>query len=386
MNLRQESFQGSSARFVAFIYARTFEHLGKHLSDLITDDALGVVRVEFRMSTHKLVSPIRVLGKLIVFAQIFAVQKRRPQVSHLFFQPSRQNCKTHDFDQADVLFFDVVQLFMWMVKPHGVLFCRQVIAQHKVKLISAVSHTCDRRNGVVRLAVRFRKDHRVRVGICTPLGKDSARQLAELRLVRAVQAQNRHRVLPEQHIGFWKNLSARFDVAEHKIAAGGAERFHSVRNGLAALTSDPGLIAVQDGVRPLGSVAMIRRVAEAAAKHGAAIPVVEPVDSFRETDGEADAAGRAASHIVDRRLLRIVQTPQIFRAEVLRRAYESEYRAEFTDDASVVEAVGQAVCLAEGERENLKLTTPGDFVIAEALIAAREEAENEEGTTDAEHV
>ena len=101
---------------------------------------------------------------------------------------------------------------------------------------------------------------------------------------------------------------------------------------------------------------------------------------------EADAAGRAASHIVDRRLLRIVQTPQIFRAEVLRRANESEYRAEFTDDASVVEAVGQAVCLAEGERENLKLTTPGDFVIAEALIAAREEAENEEGTTDAEHV
>ena len=159
-----------------------------------------------------------------------------------------------------------------------------------------------------------------------------------------------------------------------------------MRNGLAALTSDPGLIAVQDGVRPLGSVAMIRRVAEAAAKHGAAIPVVEPVDSFRETDGEADAAGRAASHIVDRRLLRIVQPPQIFRAEVLRRAYESEYRAEFTDDASVVEAVGQAVCLAEGERENLKLTTPGDFVIAEALIAAREEAENEEGTTDAEHV
>lgn len=191
-------------------------------------------------------------------------------------------------------------------------------------------------------------------------------------------------VLPEQHIGFWKNLSARFDVAEHKIVAGGAERFHSVRNGLAALTSDPGLIAVQDGVRPLGSIAMIRRVAEAAARHGAAVPVVEPVDSFRETD--ADEAGNVASHIVDRRFLRIVQTPQIFRADILRRAYEAEYRAEFTDDASVVEAIGQAVCLAEGERENLKLTTPGDFVVAEALIAAPEEAENEEETTDAEHV
>ena len=99
-------------------------------------------------------------------------------------------------------------------------------------------------------------------------------------------------VLPEQHIGFWKNLSARFDVAEHKIVSGGAERFHSVRNGLAALTSDPGLIAVQDGVRPLGSIAMIRRVAEAAARHGAAVPVVEPVDSFRET--VADRAGNVA--------------------------------------------------------------------------------------------
>ena len=112
---------------------------------------------------------------------------------------------------------------------------------------------------------------------------------------------------------------------------------------------------------------MIRRVAEAAAKHGAAIPVVEPVDSFRETDGEADAAGRAASHIVDRRLLRIVQTPQIFRAEVLRRAYESEYRAEFTDDASVVEANGEQVTLCEGERTNIKITSPADLLIARIL-------------------
>ena len=179
-------------------------------------------------------------------------------------------------------------------------------------------------------------------------------------------------VLPAQHIGFWKNLSARFDVAEHKIAAGGAERFHSVRNGLAALTSDPGLIAVQDGVRPLGSVAMIRRVAEAAAKHGAAIPVVEPVDSFRETDG-------AASQIIDRRRLRIVQTPQVFRAELLRRAYETESRPEFTDDASVVELSGEAVFLCEGERANLKITTPEDTVIAEALLADREETHETDG-------
>ena len=113
---------------------------------------------------------------------------------------------------------------------------------------------------------------------------------------------------------------------------------------------------------------------------------MEPVDSFRETDGEPDAAGNAPSHGVDRRRLRIVQTPQVFRADILRRAYAAEYRAEFTDDASVVEAAGHPVFLTEGERENLKLTTPADFTIAEALIAAREEAENEADTDDAEHV
>ena len=81
-----------------------------------------------------------------------------------------------------------------------------------------------------------------------------------------------------------------------------------------------------------------------------------------------------------------MQTPQFFRADVLRRAYEADYRTEFTDDASVVEAAGHPVCLAEGERENLKLTTPEDFTIAEALIAAREEAEEEQAATDAKHL
>ena len=113
---------------------------------------------------------------------------------------------------------------------------------------------------------------------------------------------------------------------------------------------------------------------------------MEAVDSFRETEGEPDAEGVVPSRIVDRRRLRIVQTPQFFRAEVLRRAYETEYRAEFTDDASVVEAAGYRVCLAEGERGNLKLTTPEDFTVAEALIAAREEAGEERTTTDAEHL
>ena len=176
-------------------------------------------------------------------------------------------------------------------------------------------------------------------------------------------------VLPEGHISFWKDLAARFDVAGHRVVAGGAERFDSVRCGLKALTGDPELIAVQDGVRPLGTAEMIRRVVRAAAEHGAAIPVVEPVDSFRETD----SAGN--SHPVDRSRLRCVQTPQVFRADVLRNAYAAEFRPAFTDDASVVEATGHPVCLVPGERGNIKLTAPEDFIVAEALLTAREEAE-----------
>lgn len=185
-------------------------------------------------------------------------------------------------------------------------------------------------------------------------------------------------VLPERHIAFWKDFAARFEVAAHRVVAGGEERFHSVCRGLAALRSEPELIAVQDGVRPFASAELIRRVADAAAETGAAIPVVQPVDSFRRLEGEE-------SQIVDRSRLRIVQTPQIFRADWLTAAYEQPFDPRFTDDASVVEAAGHRIALVEGERNNLKLTTADDFAIAEAMLAAREaeeeadeEAANEE--------
>lgn len=174
-------------------------------------------------------------------------------------------------------------------------------------------------------------------------------------------------VLPTSHVEYWRNLSSRFDVKPHRIAEGGEQRFHSVRNGIAALQSAPELIAVQDGVRPLGTCELIRSVAEAATTHGAAIPVVEPVDSFRTVDGEG-------SQIIDRRCLRIVQTPQVFRAELLRKAYQVEYCEAFTDDASVVEAAGHPIFLCEGDASNLKITTPGDLILAEAILTARQQA------------
>lgn len=178
-------------------------------------------------------------------------------------------------------------------------------------------------------------------------------------------------VLPEEHIPFWKDLCARLNIARHRVVMGGSERFHSVKNGIDSLEWDTDLIAIQDGVRPLGSVEMIRRVTEAAVLHGAAIPVVAAVDSYRTVEG-------ATSHITDRSALRIVQTPQVFRAALLREAYKAPFSAEFTDDASVVEHAGHSVFLTEGERGNIKLTTPEDFVIAQALIEAREEQKREQ--------
>lgn len=178
-------------------------------------------------------------------------------------------------------------------------------------------------------------------------------------------------VLPEEHLAFWRNLTARFDVARHTSTAGGAQRFHSVSRGLAALPPGMELIAVHDGVRPLVSAALIRRTVDAAQKHGAAIPAIEPVDSFRMTTDEG-------SHPIDRRRLRAVQTPQVFRADLLHHAYETTYRSDFTDDASVVEHSGTTVFLCEGERRNLKITTPDDLLCAEVLLAEEKSAREEE--------
>ena len=174
-------------------------------------------------------------------------------------------------------------------------------------------------------------------------------------------------VLPEKHIALWRNLAARFDVAPHKIAPGGRERFDSVKSGLAALSDEVETIAVHDAVRPLATKKLIIRLALAAEEAEAVIPVVAPHDSIRQVEGET-------SHIVDRSLLRMVQTPQFFQAEVLRKAYSLTFSPLFTDDASVVEAAGHKITLAEGEEQNIKITTPIDLTIAEAIIADRYEA------------
>ena len=165
-------------------------------------------------------------------------------------------------------------------------------------------------------------------------------------------------VLPQNDIEMWRNLAARFDVAVHRCVAGGQERFHSVKCGLEALSPEVEYVAVHDGVRALVSKKLIIRTMLDAEQHDATIPVTEVADSYRRVVG-------SESEIVPRSELRIVQTPQIFKASLLRRAYEQPFSTSFTDDASVVEQLGQRISLVEGERTNIKLTTPDDLSWAE---------------------
>jgi len=168
-------------------------------------------------------------------------------------------------------------------------------------------------------------------------------------------------VLPLEHQAYWLELCTKFDFRlKHRIASGGAVRFDSVRNGL-ALIQEEGLIAVHDGVRPLVSPSLINRCFARALEKGAVIPVFELAESIRRIEGSKSVAE-------DRNFYRSVQTPQTFRSELLKKAYEQPFRAIFTDDASVVEAAGYEIALLEGHRENIKITTPQDLLLAEQLL------------------
>ncbi len=168
-------------------------------------------------------------------------------------------------------------------------------------------------------------------------------------------------VLPEAEIGRWEAIVEECGLGgTHSVVAGGATRFESVRNGLGAL-QECDLVAIHDGVRPLVSAEMIARGVECARRWGAAIPTVAAVDSFR-----VEEQGKLT--VIDRNRLRAVQTPQIFSAELLRHAYDCEPSDRFTDDATVVEATGVEMHYYEGERTNIKITTPEDILIAEALV------------------
>ena len=169
-------------------------------------------------------------------------------------------------------------------------------------------------------------------------------------------------VLPESQIGTWEALCRQHGFcAPAEVVAGGASRHQSVRNGL-AMWSGEELIGVHDGVRPLVSAAFIESVYADASRFGTSIPVLPSVESVRLVGSDG------ASRSVDRSSVMMVQTPQVFRSSILLDAYRQPESPLFTDDASVVEANGGEIHLSEGLRGNIKLTTPADMLMAEALM------------------
>ena len=169
-------------------------------------------------------------------------------------------------------------------------------------------------------------------------------------------------VLPEAQQDYWQELCKKYKFqVEYQLANGGQTRFHSVQNGLALVPDDAeGVVGVHDGVRPFPAVEVIRDCYETARTTKAVIPVIPVVETVRHLEGEGSVT-------VPRGDYRLVQTPQTFDIQLLKAANRQPYNDGFTDDASVVESYGHAITLVEGNRENIKITTPYDIVVAEAL-------------------
>ncbi len=172
-------------------------------------------------------------------------------------------------------------------------------------------------------------------------------------------------VLPPDLLDFYAAQMRDWGIHKfHRAVAGGAERHDSVSAGLAVLPEETGLVAIHDGVRPLLSLDVIARCVAAAGMHGAAIAAVPPRDTIKRIDGDRVA------ETIDRRRLILVQTPQIFRKDLIQSAYRKAYECgDFsTDDAALVEATGHPVQVVMGDYRNIKITSHEDLVFVQAFL------------------
>jgi len=168
-------------------------------------------------------------------------------------------------------------------------------------------------------------------------------------------------VLPKSHHNTWNTLCDKHQFTiPHRICEGGTSRFQSVKNGLVLCTKES-IIAVHDGVRPLISPDFILNLYKETESKKAVIPVIPVVDSIRKIEGDDSIS-------LDRTDYLSVQTPQCFTSELLHKAYQQEEQTTYTDDASVVEYLGEKVHLFEGKSDNIKITNPKDLLLAEAIL------------------
>ncbi len=171
-------------------------------------------------------------------------------------------------------------------------------------------------------------------------------------------------VLPDDEKTYWQELCSKYKFDKPlRIVSGGETRFQSVKNGLAVIDTE-GLVAIHDGVRPLVSEDIIGASFRLAAEHESAVAAVRLKESIRITDQDNTKA-------VDRSRFRLIQTPQTFQLKLIKNAYLIKEDPSLTDDASIAERSGHLISLFEGSYENIKITTPEDLVIAEALLKGR---------------
>lgn len=173
-------------------------------------------------------------------------------------------------------------------------------------------------------------------------------------------------VLPKNDIEYWNEITASNEIIQFFkdsiiITVGGVSRFQSVKNGLSNIKTD-GLVAVHDGVRPLVNLEIIQKSYEVAAEKGTAVTSVWVKDSVRQFDENGESIA------LDRTKLKLVQTPQTFHVNLMKKAFEVEEQPFFTDCASVLEFTGEKITLIEGAYENIKITTPEDMLVAEAFL------------------
>lgn len=170
-------------------------------------------------------------------------------------------------------------------------------------------------------------------------------------------------VLPRDQVGLWEELKEKHGFGfDYKLAHGGENRFRSVKNGLAKISSS-GIVFIHDGVRPLVSVQTLQNCYDTALEKGNALPVIPVTESVRYAEGSKNRAA-------DRSKYFLVQTPQTFKTDLIIDAYNRADREDFTDDASVLEHFGEHINLVEGNRANIKITYPEDLIVATAFLRA----------------
>ena len=170
-------------------------------------------------------------------------------------------------------------------------------------------------------------------------------------------------VLPEIQVPFWRGLCEKHKFAiQHKIVHGGNSRFQSVKNGLNAISGN-GIVAIHDGVRPFISTQIIKESFRVAAEKGNAVASVPLKDSIRYVENNENK-------VMDRNHFQLIQTPQTFQIQLIKKAFEAKEEAAFTDDASVLERLGEKINLIAGDYKNIKITTAEDLIMAKAILNA----------------